>query len=88
MLELEHFWVLLLRVYQAQTSAKWVSSRKCMGSECVVSGKCQELIECQICLSNGPHLEKLVIYYCGFSAGMKFGAMRSGARWEQEKVSS
>lgn len=58
------------------------------GSEGVVSGSCKELVECQICLNNSSHLDKLVVYYCGFSPGMKFGAMRSGARWEQEKVSS
>lgn len=34
------------------------------------------------------HLEKQVIYYCGASPGMQVVAMRSGARWEVEKVSS
>lgn len=34
------------------------------------------------------HLEKQVIYYCGASPGMQVVAMRSGARWEVEKVSA
>lgn len=88
MLELEHFWALLLKVSQDPN----LLPNRCHRCGVRVPGYDlrelpKELVECQVCLSSSPYLEKQVIYHHRTSPGVEVEAMRLETRREWEKVS-
>lgn len=85
--KLEHFWALLLKVYQnPNLLPNTESPQRYLGSQNGTSGSCRRLTEFQVCLSTSPHLEEEVIHYYWASPGTEVGTMRSEARWERERV--